>query len=312
MAMARNPVQFQKGLSLAELNAWYGGEKQCHAALIAMRWPQGFMCPKCGGRKYSYAKARQIFQCSACRTQTSARAGTIFHKSTTPLVKWFLAIYLLTQSKNDIAALELARQLGVKWDTAWLINRSSWRPCVSGTNAISSKAMYSSTTPIWTAKSQASAGGERRTTPFVIAVETREDKPVYTQLRRVAGFTSQAVKTYAAANIEAGARVTTDGLACFAAVTAAGMKHQPIITGGGRPDEPEFKWVNTTLGNIKRAITGTCRAVRPRHSARYLAAYEYRFNRRFELDRMVQRLAAVAADTAPHPRSVIATAEMPG
>ena len=46
------------------------------------------------------------------------QAGTIFHKSRTPLMKWFLAIYLLTQSKNDIAALELARQLGVKWDTA--------------------------------------------------------------------------------------------------------------------------------------------------------------------------------------------------
>ncbi len=93
----------------------------------------------------------------------------------------------------------------------------------------------------------------------------------------------------------------SDGLACFAAVTAAGMKHQPIITGGGRPEEPGFKWVNTTLGNIKSAITGTCRAVRPRHCARYLAAYEYRFNRRFELDRMVERLAAVAANTAPHP-----------
>jgi hypothetical protein len=123
MAMSRDPVQFQKGLSLAEFNARYGSGKQCHAALIAMRWPEGFVCPKCGGGKYSYANARRLFQCSACRTQASARAGTIFHKSTTPLVKWFLAIYLLTQSKNDIAALELARQLGVKWDTAWLIKQ---------------------------------------------------------------------------------------------------------------------------------------------------------------------------------------------
>ena len=97
--------------------------KQCHAALIEMRWPEGFVCPKCDGRKYSYAKARRIFQCSACRAQTSVKAGTIFHKSRTPLMKWFLAIYLLTQSKNDIAALELARQLGVKWDTAWLIKQ---------------------------------------------------------------------------------------------------------------------------------------------------------------------------------------------
>jgi transposase-like protein len=74
-------------------------------------------------RKYNYNAARQVFQCSACRTQTTVKAGTILHKSRTALTKWFLAIYLLTQSKNDIAALELSRQLGVKWDTAWLIKQ---------------------------------------------------------------------------------------------------------------------------------------------------------------------------------------------
>ena len=121
--MARNPIQFQKGLSLIEFNRRYGTEEQCHAALVKMRWSDGFVCPHCGGIEHSYSAARRIFQCSACRVQTSARAGTIFHKSRTPLVKWFLAIYLITSSKNDIAALELARQLGVKWDTAWLIKQ---------------------------------------------------------------------------------------------------------------------------------------------------------------------------------------------
>ena len=143
-------------------------------------------------------------------------------------------------------------------------------------------------------------------------METREDKPIYTQLRRVAGFTSEEIKAYAAASIEAGARVSTDGLSCFAAVASAGTLHRPIVTGGGRPDEPELKWVNTGLGNIKSAITGTCRAIRPRHAARYLAAYEYRFNRRFELDKMVERLAAVAAKTAPKPRCIISPEEMTG
>ena len=112
--MSRNPVQFQKGLSLIDFNRRYGSDEQCHAALIAMRWPDGFECPHCKSRRHSYSPARRIFQCSACRVQTSARAGTMFHKSRTPLVKWFLAIHLLTSAKNDIAALELARQLGVK------------------------------------------------------------------------------------------------------------------------------------------------------------------------------------------------------
>jgi hypothetical protein len=143
--------------------------------------------------------------------------------------------------------------------------------------------------------------------PFVIAVKTRKDKPVYTQLRRVSDFTGQEIKTYAAQNVEPGARVASDGLACFTAVTEAGVKHRPVMTGGGRPAVSEFKWVNTGLGNIKSA--GTCRSCRPQ---RYLAAYEYRFNRRFELDKMVERLAAVAAKTAPQPRQTFRSAGMSG
>jgi hypothetical protein len=90
------------------------------------------------------------------------------------------------------------------------------------------------------------------------------------------------------------------------------MKHRPVITGSGRPAMSEFKWVNTGLGNIKSAITGTCRSCRPQHAARYLAAYEYRFNRRFELAKMVERLASVAVKTPPQPRQTFKPAEMSG
>ena len=121
--IARNKVQFQKGMSFPEFCRRYGSEEQCHAALVAMRWPDGFVCPMCGGAKHSYTEARRIFQCSACRKQTSAKAGTIFHKSSTPLTKWFLAMHLITSAKNDIASLELSRQIGVNWDTAWLMKQ---------------------------------------------------------------------------------------------------------------------------------------------------------------------------------------------
>src|SRR5215510_14856315 len=121
--VARNEVQFQRGLSMAEFHRLYGTEEQCHAALVRMRWPDGFECPRCAGRSHGYCAPKRLFQCTACRLQTSARAGTIFHKSRTPLTKWFLAMHLMTAAKNDIAALELARQLDVKWDTAWLIKQ---------------------------------------------------------------------------------------------------------------------------------------------------------------------------------------------
>ena len=121
--MARNHVQFQKGLGMTEFLARYGTENQCHDALVVLRWPEGFVCPKCQGRRYSFCAPKKLFQCSACHRQTSVRAGTVFHKSRTPLTKWFLAMHLLTCSKNDISSLELARQLDVKWDTAWLIKQ---------------------------------------------------------------------------------------------------------------------------------------------------------------------------------------------
>ena len=315
--MARNPVQFQKGLSLIEFNRRYGTDDQCHAALIAMRWPDGFVCPHCKGRKHSYSRARRIFQCSACRTQTSARAGTMFHKSRTPLVKWFLAIHLLTSAKNDIAALELARQLGVKWDTAWLIKQKLMEVMRqrNATYKIGGEVQIDDAY-LGGEKAGKVGRGAANKIPFVIAVATRKNKPVYTQLRCVPGFTKEAIKDYASANIAPGTRVISDGLACFGGVVEAGMKHMAIVTGGGRPKDDHLRWTNTGLGNIKSAIIGTCRSCDPQHTERYLAAFEYRFNRRFELDKMVERLARVAVRTAPKPyRSIAAVrsgAETPG
>jgi ribosomal protein L37AE/L43A/transposase-like protein len=317
MMMARNRVQFQKGLSMAEFNARYGTEEKCHAALVMMRWPEGFVCPACGGRKHSYARARRIFQCSACRLQTSAKSGTVFHKSKTPLSKWFLAMHLITSAKNDISGLELARQLGVKWDTAWLIKQKLMEAMRQRNS------MYKLNGDVQI--DDAYLGGEKpgktgrgaaNKIPFVIAVATHKGKPVYTQLRRVSGFTKKAIKTYAAANIVRGSRVLSDGLSCFLGLAEAGMRHFPVVTGSGRPENPLFAWVNIGLGNIKSAITGTCRSFDTQHADRYLAAYEWRFNRRFELHKNVDRLARAALAIAPQPYRSIAlvrsAAEMSG
>jgi len=108
----------------------------------------------------------------------------------------------------------------------------------------------------------------------------------------------------------------SDGLGCFLGLKQAGMRHRAIATGGGRPKNPLFKWVNTGLGNIKNAIVGTCRSCDARHADRYLAAYEWRFNRRFDLAKNIERLARVAANTSPVPYRSIAgvrsAAEMHG
>nr|WP_246721632.1 transposase [Methylosinus sp. H3A] len=105
----------------------------------------------------------------------------------------------------------------------------------------------------------------------------------------------------AGAALESGAAVVSDGLNCFAAVTDVGCRHTAIVTGSGAKaaKTPAFKWVNTALGNIKAAIVGTYRAVGKKHLPRYLAEFEYRFNRRYDLADMIPRLAVVATATAP-------------
>src|SRR5207237_3564914 len=117
--MARNKVQFQKGLSEAQFATLYGTEDLCREVLTRWRWPSGFVCPVCGGKHHSIVKTRALYQCTACRRQTSLIAGTIFAATKVPLGTWFRAMYHLTQSKGGISSLELGRRLGVTQTTAW-------------------------------------------------------------------------------------------------------------------------------------------------------------------------------------------------
>ena len=109
--MARNSVQFQKGLSEPEFERRYGSEAACREALSRWRWPNGFECPACGEQRHCEVTSRRLFQCTACRRQTSLIAGTIFAATKLPLRTWFRAIYHLTQSKQGISSIELGRRL---------------------------------------------------------------------------------------------------------------------------------------------------------------------------------------------------------
>ena len=123
----------------------------------------------------------------------------------------------------------------------------------------------------------------------------------------VKGFRKREVEKLAKAAIEPGATVVSDGLSCWPAVGKAGCSHRPMATGAGKKaaNWTPFKWVNTTLGNVKTALAGTYHHVSPKHAQAYLTSFAYRFNRRFQLDSIVERLAWAAVRTAPHPYRVI-------
>jgi hypothetical protein len=118
--MAMNRVQFQPGLSMAEFFERYGSEEQCEAALFAARWPSGWRCPRCQCPWHSsfVREGRRYWQCSAHAHQSTLTSGTVFGATKLPLRRWFLAMHLLTQAKNNVSALELKRHLGVCYKSA--------------------------------------------------------------------------------------------------------------------------------------------------------------------------------------------------
>lgn len=311
--MARNPVQFQRGMSLATFLERYGSEEQCHDALIAMRWPSGFVCPRCGDHSHSYCKPRRLFQCSACGHQASVKAGTIFHHAKVPLTKWFLAIYLLAQSKNDISAMELMRQLGVKYDTAWLMKHKIMAAMLEA-NAVGKLDGDVQVDDAYLGGVRSGKGGRGSPNkiPFVAAVETRRDRPRRAQLRRLASFKETEVAQWAVVGVRRSANVVTDGFLPFEVFAKKGYRHEVLLTGSGRPKERTFHWVNTLLGNLKMSVTGTFHAVRRQHAHRYLAAFEWRFNHRFDLAGAIDALAGTLLNAKPAPYRSITPAEASG
>lgn len=313
--MARNPIQFQHGLSLPDFLAEYGTEEQCYAALTQLRWPDGFRCPECGGSK-ACKLARGAWQCHRCHHQCSLTAGTIFHSTKLPLATWFLAIYLLTQRKKSISALQLRRELGVNYNTAWRIKHKVMQVMLERNQSETLHGRIEIDDAYLGGERSGKRGrGAEHKLPFVAAVETSEEgHPLRIQLRRVASFSLKAMGQYAGRSVSVGSHVVSDGLGCFRAFDQRNYTHERIVTGGGKAsvEIPAFKRVNTMVGNVKNALVGTVHSLSEAHSPRYLAEFEYRFNRRFDLPEMIERFAFVAVRTPPMPARLLKLAESYG
>lgn len=306
--MPMNRVQFQSGMPLPEFQRQFGTERQCAAALENARWPTGFRCPHCQhARCYVIRRGQHnTFQCTACRHQTSLLANTLFQDTHVDLTVWFLAIYLVSEAKTGLSALALKRQLGVSYPTAWLMHHKLMQAMVER------DALYKLTGIVQV--DDAYLGGERtggkagrgseNKVPFIAAVAlNKENHPMYLKLTPVSGFTLKAIAAWAQQHLSPSCTVMSDGLGCFPAVKEVGCQHCATVAGGRKPKElPEFRWINTILGNVKTSLSGAYHAFDfGKYATRYLAAIAYRFNRRFELDMLPERLLVAAASCAPHP-----------
>ena len=312
---AKNKVQFQKGLSLVQFIADYGTNQQCREALFYLRWPQGFICPKCRHTDYYEIKARKIYECCLCHQQTSVTSGTIFADTKLGLNIWFLGIYLITQSKDGISSLKLARTLGISANAALRMKHKLQHVMKEREESKPLSGFIQVDDAYIGGKSRGGKRGRGASgkTPFLAAVTTTEKgRPISMKLSQVSGFSKHEITQWAGKHLSPGSIVVTDGCNCFPGLQQAGCSHQTIITGGG-PDSvniPEFKWVNTMIGNVKTAIRGTCHAISKKHVPRYLAEFCYRFNRRFDLGKMISRLIYIAVRTAPMPKYLLQLPEI--
>lgn len=311
--MKRSVIQFQEGMSLDEFQEKYGTDQQCQDALFVLRWPFGFVCPACGYGNGGFIKTRDLYQCYRCAHQTSVTAGTIFHSTKLPLRKWFLAIYFITQSKNGVSALELMRVLGVGYNAAWRMKQKIMHVMLTRNNSkkidgdVQVDDAYLGGEQIGGKRGR----GAKSKKPFVAAVKTQKGHPVQIKLGCVSRFSKKEIERWSRQHIEPDSCVVSDGLRCFNGFADAGCSHTAVITGSGKKSaqNPIFTWVNTVLGNLKNSLSGTYHAFRPMYSDRYLAEFQYRFNRRFDLKKMMPRFVYVAARTAPCPDRLLVLSE---
>src|ERR1051325_6123963 len=293
--MPHNRVQHQKGLSDDAFERLYPEEAACRKAWFAWRWPEGFKCPRCAGSTYSEIRGRQLLQCRQCRYQTSLIAGTVLQGTKLPMWGWFRAMHLLAQGKKGLSKIELGRRLGISANAAWRVQHKLMQAMIerdrryklgAGGPRIESDDGY-----IGGGRTgEGSARRRRGPTPLIVADETKRLCP----------------------RIEAGTTVVSDGGQWFQCIAwQPGITHERHVTGSNRTAarHPAFRWANTVLANVKNSLLATHRAVAAKHLPRYLGAFAWRFNRRFVLKAIHERLAIAAAATPPMPYRLLKLAE---
>lgn len=295
----------------------YGPEAQCQEALVAARWPEGFECLRCrGGSSTTFQRhGRQYLQCRSCRHKTTVTSGTVFDSSQLGLRYWFLAIHLMTQAKNNVAALELRRQLGVSYHAVWRLKHKLM--------AAMEKAESRRELSVRAEIDDAYLGGEKpgkcgrsseNKIPFVIVVGTKgDDDRAYKVALRCLDFTKEAISDWANNALASGVHVVSDALPAFGALGGEVAQHITLVTGSGRAaaQDVEFQAVNILLGNLKTAIAGTYHAFRfKKYAPRYLADFQYRFNRRFDLSKILPGLIRTTAKIQPWPERKLKMAEL--
>lgn len=289
----------QKEMNLKEFMDHFQTEEDCRAHFFRLKWPEGFKCPKCGHGEYFFVSGRNLYQCKLCDHQASLTAGTLMHGSRMKLREWFLAIFLFAHDKRGISAAQLARTLGVSYETAWLMLHKLREAMAARDEAYILKGIVEMDDAFFGAPSgEGKRGRGTDKTPAVIAVSLSEDgNPEYVKIDVVDSVNGTTVVETAKTMIEPGSIVRTDGLPSYNALGKADYEHHPAnFDPEIRPEH--LRWLHVIVSNLKALITGTYHGLDKKHLQRYFDEFCYRFNRRRFGNQLFNRLLSACISTS--------------
>lgn len=287
-----------------EVRSWFGDDVACIDYLGRLRWPDGFVCPKCGCDR-SWRTGKRQWVCAQCAQRTSAMAGTIFHRTRTPISTWFAAAWFVTSQKNGVSAVGLQHALGFgSYETAWAwmhkLRRAMVRPerdLLAGQVELDQIFLGG--------RSAGKPGGASDKVPVIVAVERASNGRLGRVRFGIAERSNSGeMVDFAQGAIAVGSTIHTDGLYTLRRLGGLGYTHQ-FITGAHATDlDAVMPGVHLVSSLVKRWIAGTLQHnVSHDQLAYYLDEYAFRFNRRTSAARgmLFYRLLQQAVATDPHP-----------
>ena len=278
-----------KEVSFLEFQERFRGETDCYNHLIKLRWSEGFKCPKCGNTKAYYMEKRKVFQCTECRNQTSLTANTVFHKTRTPLTKWFWAVYLVGSDKRGCSAKRLQKMIDVSYATAWLIIHKIRHAMKERDSLYKLSNIIEMDDSYFGGSAPGKRGrGAANKSKVIIAVENRGTAPGYAAMQVIGHIDSNHLEDFAFRNIEKDQTIKTDSYPPYNVLDVAFYHHGEVV----KPHEAidKLPWVHILIGNAKSFIRGTYHGVSHKHLQSYLSEFCYRFNRRFNEKLMTDRI----------------------